>query len=105
MNRMSTHHKLLTESWSTDVEIVENAIRGFAAERPLEHDCRVVLFEVVHGSQPARQRHTRARDGAVAGWAGPASVADGFVNNRTFADMTPTRIAGHIRSMMFAERV
>jgi hypothetical protein len=98
------HNKLLTDDWTLDVETVEEAIRGFGAGRTVTNDCRVTLFEVTHD----RDLHVNVthahRTKPVSGWAGPASVADGYVNNRTFGDMKPNRIVDHIRRMVFAER-
>jgi hypothetical protein len=97
--------KLLTDDWTADVRMLETAIRGFGARQTLTNDCRVVLFEVAHdGELHVNVTHAHETR-SVPGWAGPGSVPEGFVNNRTFANATPSRIAGHIRDMVFAERV
>jgi len=100
-----TEHKLLTNDWTSDVQTLETAIRGFGAKQTLTNDCRVVLFEVAHdGDLHVNVTHSHETK-SVRGWAGPGSVPEGFVNNRTFGDVTPSRIAGYIRDMVFAERV
>ena len=39
------------------------------------------------------------------GWAGPASLPEGFVHNRTFGDTQPSQIIRHVRDMVFAARI
>jgi hypothetical protein len=102
---ITVRHTLLTASWTADVEALEAEIGRFEAERPLTNDSQIVFFEV------ARDRHLhvnvthRYPTRRVSGWAGPASVSDGFVHNRTFGDMQPSGIIRHIRDMVFAERI
>jgi hypothetical protein len=103
--QITTAHKLHTGSWTADVETLETAVGRFTENRPLTNDCRVVFFEV------AQDRHLhvnvthRHQTRAVRGWAGPASMPEGFVHNRTFAKTSPKRMIRHIRDMVFAERV
>ena len=104
-SRVTTEHKLLTGSWTADVEALEAAIGRFAADRPLTNDCRVVFFEIVRDDHLHVNVTHRHRTLAVRGWAGPASVAEGFVHNRTFGDTPPSRIVRHIRDMVFAPRI
>ena len=100
---ITTQHKLLTDQWSSDVATVERAIDRMATDRVVTNTCRVMLFEVPRdGLLHVNVTHEHQTK-SVAGWAGPAGVADGFVNNRTF-DGPPARIAGHIRRMIFAAR-
>ena len=81
-----TTHKLLTKSWTADVEAVETAVRRFRAGHAPSNDCQVVLFEMVRGGHlHVNVTHQYATDGAP-GWAGPASLAQGFVHNRTFSE-------------------
>lgn len=102
---ITTEHKLLTDDWTEDVRLVETAIRSFDAKRRSATECRVVLFEVPSDRtlhvNVTHQHETKA----VRGWAGPGNVPGGFVNNRTFGAMLPHRIVGHIRDMVFAERL
>ena len=100
-----TKHKLLTDAWTGDVQVIQAAIRRFESERPLTNDCQVVFFEM------ADDRHLHVNvmhkypTKKVSGWAGPGSLPDGFVHNRTF-DHTPThQIIRHIRDMVFAARM
>src|SRR5436190_2373609 len=101
---ITTEHKLLTKQWISDVATVERSIGRMAADRVVTNDCRVVLFEVAHDAQLHVNVTHKHETKSIAGWAGPANVADGFVNNRTF-DGPPARIANHIRNMIFAARV
>jgi hypothetical protein len=101
---ITTKHKLLTESWTADVEALETAIRRFKADGPRANDCQVVFFEIVgdaHLHVNVMHKHPTM---TVSGWAGPASLPDGFVHNRTFGDMQPSQMIRHIREMVFAVR-
>jgi hypothetical protein len=101
---VTTQHRLLTNTWTSDVQALETAIQGFGARRAVTNDCRVVLFEVGHDVDLHVNVTHNHETRSVRGWAGPGTVPDGFVNNRTFGKGTPSRIAGHIRDMVFAER-
>ena len=102
---ITTRHRLLTDVWTADVETAETAIAHFTADRPLTNDCQVVFFEM------DRDRHLHVNvthkhlTTGINGWAGPGAVRDGFVHNRTFGDVSPGQIVGHIREMVFAPRV
>ena len=100
---ITTTHKLLTESWTGDVETVETAVGRFRAGHAPSNDCQVVLFEMV------RDRHLHVNvthkypTKSAPGWAGPASLPQGFVHNRTFSEAQPTgQIVRHVRDMVFA---
>ena len=96
---ITTQHKLITDQWTGDVRLLEAAIRRFDVKRSPQNDCRVVLFEVPRDSD-LHVNVTHAHETkSVRGWAGPGSVPDGFVSNRTFGAMQPDRIAGHIASV------
>jgi|SRR5579862_1916587 len=101
---ISTRHKLLTDEWTAGVEMVEAAIRHMGIEHPVTNECRVVLFEVAHDSSLHVNVTHNDKTKSVSGWAGPARVSDGFVNNRTFSSMRPDRIASHIHDMVFADK-
>jgi hypothetical protein len=100
---LTTKHKLLTHSWTTDVEAVEAAIGRFRADRVPGNDCQVVLFEMVRdGHLHVNVTHKHPTKSAP-GWAGPASLPQGFVHNRRFSDAQPTgQIVRHVRDMVFA---
>jgi hypothetical protein len=101
---ITTTHTLLTTDWTADVEALETAIRRFRADGPAQNDCHIALFEVASdGCLHVNVTHTH-RTQPVSGWAGPASVHNGFVHNRTFDDSQPGRIARRIREVVFSER-
>jgi hypothetical protein len=102
-NGITTRQKLLTRSWIANVEAIETAVHGFKAGRPAVNGCQVVFFEMVRDRHlHVNVMHRRLTKG-VRGWAGPASVRDGFVSNRTFSDASPKRIVRHIRDVVFAQ--
>jgi hypothetical protein len=101
---VTTAHNLLTESWTADVEVLQTAVERFNADRSLTNECRVVFFEIVRDRHlHVNVTHRYATKG-ISGWAGPATVADGFVHNRTFYGSQPKQIIRHIRDVIFAER-
>jgi hypothetical protein len=103
---ITTTHKLLTRSWAADVATVETAVGHFRADHARSNDCQVVLFEM------PRDRHLhvnvthRHQTKSVRGWAGPASLPQGFVHNRTFSEaQSSDHIVRHVRDMIFAAPV
>lgn len=100
---VTTRHTLHTNSWTANVATLETAIARLTVDRPLANDCQVVFFEIPGDSQlhvNVTHQHPAL---AVDGWAGPASVPDGFVHNRRFGgDTTPNRMMRYIRDMIFA---
>jgi hypothetical protein len=101
---ITTGHHLLTSSWTADVEAAETAIRRFASDGSSTDNCHVAFFEIVgDGYLHVNVTHRHATK-AVSGWAGPGSVADGFVHNRTFNDAQSRQMTRHIRNMVFAGR-
>jgi hypothetical protein len=105
LGNLSTSHKLLTESWTADVEALETAIGRFVADRPLTNGSRVVFFEIAGDRHlHVNVTHTHPTR-AVRGWAGPGHMPDGFVHNRLFDDAPASEIVRHVRDMVFAERV
>ena len=102
---LSIDHKLLTRSWTSDLEALEASIGRFAERRPLTNACRVVFFEIagdahLHVNVTHRHQTTTAR-----GWAGPANMPEGFVHNRMFGVTPSGKMLRHIREMVFAERM
>ena len=76
-------HKLLTESWTADVDAVETAIRRF---RSSGNDCQVRLFEMA-GDRHLHVNVTHKSPTITApGWARPARLPQGFVHNRRFSE-------------------
>src|SRR4051794_7085944 len=76
---ITTARRLLTDSWTEDVEIVETAVRQFRADHAPDNDCHVVLFEIARDRQlHVNVTHKHLTEG-VPGWAGPGSLPAGFV--------------------------
>jgi hypothetical protein len=99
---ITTTHKLLTGLWTADVQTVEAAVREFGAGRAVTNDCQVAFFEVEHDNElHVNVTHKHATKN-VHGWSGPATVASGFVHNRTFYGGVAAGIAAEIRRMVFA---
>lgn len=102
---VTAKHKLLTDSWTTDVKALETAVERFTDDRTSPNHCEVVFFEIggdehLHVNVTHKHRTT-----AVTGWAGPARLRDGFVHNRTFGDTPPGQILRKIRDMVLADRI
>jgi hypothetical protein len=100
---ITTTHKLLTDSWTADVETVETAVGRFRADHARSNDCQVVLFEM------ERDRHLHVnvthkhQTKSAPGWAGPGRLPRGFVHNRTFSEaQSSDHILRHVRDMIFA---
>jgi hypothetical protein len=102
---VTTKHTLLTGCWKADVEALETTIRRFTADQPLTNNCHVVLFEIGRDGDLHVNVTHRYLTRPVRGWAGPGSLAEGFVHNRVFNDTPPSRIVRHIRDMVFAARL
>lgn len=102
---ISARHKLLSDSWTEDVENLEWAIGRFKAARNMANNCEVALFEIVgDGHLHCNVTHRHATK-TVSGWAGPGHVPSGFVHNRRFGDTSQRDMIRHIRDMVFAARV
>jgi hypothetical protein len=100
---ITTAHKLLTDSWTGDVEFVETAVRRFRKEHVPGNDCHIVLFEILRDSHLHVNVIHSYQTKSVPGWAGPAKLPQGYVHNRAFSEAQSTeRIVGHIREMIFA---
>ena len=100
---ITTTHKLLTESWTADVETIETAVGRFRADDASSNDFQIVLFEMTRdGHLHVNVTHRYATMSAP-GWMGPGSLPQGFVHNRTFSEAQPTRqIVRHVRDMVCA---
>ena len=102
---ITTTRKLLTGSWTADVEKLETAIRQFKLDGARKDDCRVAFFEIAR-DRDLHVNVTHAHETiAASGWAGPARLREGFVHNRRFGGTAPSQIVRHIRDMVFAAPV
>jgi hypothetical protein len=99
---ITTAHKLLTDSWTAEVQAMETAIGRFESEEDSSNDCRIVFFEI-DGDRLLHVNVTHASPTtAVRGWAGPGRVPEGFVHNRRFHHVPRSRILRRIHDMAFA---
>jgi hypothetical protein len=101
---ITTTQTLLTSSWTADVERMETAVGQFKAGA-MRNDCHVVCFEIVRDGHLHVNVTHKHPTRTVRGWAGPASLPQGFVHNRTFGDTQPSQIIRHVRDMVFAARI
>jgi hypothetical protein len=99
---LTSTRKLLSASWAADVDAIETAVRRFKDDHPLAGDCNVAFFEIAADEKLHVNVTHRHLTREIRGWAGPASTADGFVHNRTFADTPTTQIVRQVRDMVFA---
>jgi len=100
---ITTARKLLTDSWTDDVEAVEAAVGRFRADPAARNDCHVVFFEMVRDLDLHVNVTHQYPTKSVPGWAGPASLPQGFVHNRTFNEsQSSDQIVRHVRDMIFA---
>lgn len=100
--RAHSHHALLTNAWTVDVQTLERRIGEF--ETPPLSRYHVALFEmdgdphlhvnVTHGEEAERVR----------GWMGPGVSAEGFIYSRRFEPAETASILGSIHAMVFAPR-
>jgi hypothetical protein len=102
---ISARHRLLSDSWTADVDALEGAIGRFTTEGNLQGNCEVVFFEIAgDGHLHVNVIHRFATKG-MRGWAGPGTMPNGFVHNRRFADASQNEMIRHIRDMVFAPRI
>ncbi len=102
---ITTTQKLLTGSWRAEVATLETAVGHFEADRPVKNDCRVAFFEIARDDHLHVNITHRHPTRTARGWAGPASLPQGFVHNRMFGDSRPSEILRHVREMVFASRL
>jgi len=101
---ITTRQNLLTDSWTADVAILKAAVRHFEAEGG-KNACQVAFFEIVEdGNLHVNVTH-KYQTKTVRGWAGPGSLPQGFVHNRTFADTQPSKIIRQVQKMVCASRI
>jgi hypothetical protein len=101
---VTTRHRLLTAAWTADVDALERAVERFTLDRVLSNRCDVAFFEVAGDRELHVNITHRHQTREVPGWAGPASMPEGFVHNRRFSDAKPATMIRQIRDMVFAER-
>ena len=104
-SHVTTKQRLLTSSWTADVQGLETAINRFNQDGRVTNDCEVAFFEVARDTHLHVNVTHRHQTRAISGWAGPASMPAGFVHNRTFDHTSPGQVIRHIREMVFAARV
>jgi len=96
---------LLTSSWKAEVATLETAVGHFEVDHAVKNDCRVAFFEIARDGHLHVNITHRHPTRTPRGWAGPASLPQGFVHNRTFGDARPSQIIRHVREMVFASRI
>jgi hypothetical protein len=101
--RVNSHHTLVTDAWTADVQTLETGIDAFAV--PAAQQYHVSLFEIAGDSQLHVNVTHRHQTKAVKGWSGPGVSAEGFIHNRTFQEAPTAEILRSIRQMVFAARV
>ena len=102
---VTTTQKLLTGSWTADVATLVTGVGHFKTTGATENECRIAFFEIPRdGDLHVNITHLHPTRTAR-GWAGPASLPEGFVHNRTFGDAAPGQILRHVRDMVFAARL
>jgi hypothetical protein len=101
---VTAEHRLLTSDWTADVKSVETAIGRFTADRDLDNECQVVMFELPGDFELHVNVTHQYLTNAVAGWAGPGKLINGYVHNRRFGDTPCSQIVRQIREMVFAGR-
>ena len=101
--RLTSTRKLLSASWSAEVDAIERGMSVVENAHPLASDCVVVFFEIATDQKLHVNVTHRHRTEPVRGWAGPADTPQGFVHNRTFGAAPTARIVHHVREMVFAD--
>jgi hypothetical protein len=104
VQHVNSHHTLLTDAWTGDVQTLERGISKFGAPAGHVNQYHVSLFEMpgdvsLHVNVTHKQQ-TRT----IEGWTGPGVSAAGFIHNRTFKSMPTSGILREIREMVFAAR-
>lgn len=101
---LRTTRKLMTDSWTEDVQVVEAAIGRFSEYHAVTNDCQVALFETGRDDHLHVNVTHRYATRTAPGWAGPARLVRGFVHNRRFRNAPTTEIIGCVREMVYAPR-
>jgi hypothetical protein len=98
----NSHHALLTNIWTADVQALERGIGEFAVP-PAQH-YHVSLFELKGDSKLHVNVTHKQETEPVDGWSGPGLSGNGFVRSRTFESTTTAEILRSICDMVFAAR-
>jgi len=101
---VTSHHNLLTDSWTADVRTLERGIGEFAIPQGSGNECQVALFEMAGDPHLHVNVTHRQERKALKGWIGPGALAEGFIHNRTFQSTPTAGILRHIQQMVFAAR-
>ena len=96
----NSHHALLTNTWTADVQTLERGIDDFGV--PPAQRYHVSLFEMKGDSKLHVNVTHKQQTEAIAGWSGPGVSRNGFVRNRTFESTPAAEILRSIREMVFA---
>jgi hypothetical protein len=100
VQRLNSHHTLLSDAWTADVRTLEQGIGEFGV--PPASEYHVALFEM-DGDRSLHVNVThREQTKAVKGWLGPGVSAGGFIHSRRFESAPTTAILRSIRQMVFA---
>ena len=99
----NSHHTLLTDAWTCDVQILQRGIDAF--DVPASRPYHVAFFEIDGDSQlHVNVTHPQEMRGPK-GWLGPGVTSAGFTHSRRFAPTPAARILRSIRQMVAAARV
>jgi len=101
---ITSHHNLVSDTWTSDVRALERGIGAFPARRDSAHECDVALFEMAGDPHLHVNVTHRLETRPVTGWSGPGASKNGFIHNRTFDSATTAEILRDIRRMVFAAR-
>jgi hypothetical protein len=102
IQRVNSHHTLLTDAWTGDVQTIERGIGEFPA--PPVREYHVSLFEMDGDPQLHVNVTHKEQTKAARGWLGPGVSAGGFIHSRRFESTPTATILRSIRQMVFAER-
>jgi hypothetical protein len=95
-------HKLLTQSPTADVEVLEAAIGQFKPDRDSANESQIACFELARDAELHVNIRQKFAVKPVTGWAGPGRVPAGFVHTRTFSTAQRGEMLRQIRNMVCA---
>jgi hypothetical protein len=95
--------KLLTDSWTKNVDAVEAVVGRFRPGPAAKNECHVVFFEMATDVQLHVNVTHKYPTKSAPGWAGPAILPQGFVHNRRFSEgQSSGQIVRQVRDMILA---